>query len=291
VTTNYKSIVLTALLALVVVYIYSLIGFLFFRNKLVMDDKNICENMLMCFIQFVNYGIRSGGGIGDLMSAPNWNEEHAIFRIIYDASFFFIVIIILMNILFGIIIDTFGELRSKANSIQEDIENKCFICGINRREFDRHSQFGFEHHIKEEHNIWNYLAFNMYLKRKEKTEYTGPEQYVADMIQSKNYRFIPNLCALSIKNAIVTEEDENNAKMVNHLYTKLLHLGDKTSSVEDHLQRLSARLDAIETPSPLKQESRTKGNSVKIEGLQKSVKDIDTKLEKLSEVIGQLNTH
>jgi len=132
----------------------------------------------------------------------------------------------------------------------------------------------------------------MYLKRKEKTEYTGPEQYVADMIQAKNYRFIPNLCALSIKNAIVTEEDENNAKMVNHLYTKLLHLGDKTSSVEDNLQRLSARLDALDSPSQLKQESRTKVGSVKIEGVQKSAKDIETKLEKLSEAIGELtHTH
>jgi len=294
VTTNYKSILLTALLALVVVYIYSLIGFLFFRSKLVMENKNICENMFMCLVQFVNFGIRSGGGIGDAMTAPNWNEENAIFRITYDATFFFLVIIILMNILFGIIIDTFGELRAKANSIQEDIENKCFICGIDRREFDRLSQFGFEHHINVEHNPWNYLAFNMYLKRKEKTEYTGPEQYVSDMIQNKNYRFIPHLCSLSIKNDIASDEDENNTKMIQNLNAKLLHLENKTSAVEDHLVRLSSSLDSLEESLPNSKQgghenltrSNNKVNSLKIDSLQKNVKDIDSKLTKL---LGQLS--
>ena len=34
-------------------------------------------------------------------------------RLIYDLSFFIIVITIGLNLVFGIILDTFGELRSK----------------------------------------------------------------------------------------------------------------------------------------------------------------------------------
>ena len=30
--------------------------------------------------------------------------------------------------------------------------------------------------------MWNYLYFLMYLKLKEPTEYTGPEQYLADKV-------------------------------------------------------------------------------------------------------------
>ena len=75
------------------------------------------------------------------------------------------------------------ELREKSKKIQEDIENKCFICGIERRQFDVQRQSkGFAYHVEHEHNIWNYLAFNMYLRTKEKTEYNGPEQYVAQMV-------------------------------------------------------------------------------------------------------------
>lgn len=41
----------------------------------------------------------------------------------------------------------------------------------------------FEEHIKLEHNIWNYLYFIVLVREKNKTDYTGPESYVAHMIK------------------------------------------------------------------------------------------------------------
>lgn len=41
----------------------------------------------------------------------------------------------------------------------------------------------FEEHIKAEHNIWNYLYFIVLVREKNKTDYTGPESYVAHMIK------------------------------------------------------------------------------------------------------------
>jgi inositol 1,4,5-triphosphate receptor type 3 len=41
----------------------------------------------------------------------------------------------------------------------------------------------FEEHIKLEHNIWNYLYFIVLVREKNKTDYTGPESYVALMIK------------------------------------------------------------------------------------------------------------
>jgi hypothetical protein len=55
------------------------------------------------------------------------------FKIIFDLTFFLIVIVILLNIIFGIIIDTFAELRDKKHSMEEDMKNICFICNINRQ--------------------------------------------------------------------------------------------------------------------------------------------------------------
>jgi hypothetical protein len=37
---------------------------------------------------------------------------------------------IIVNLLFGIILDSFAELREKASFTKEDIKNKCFICNI-----------------------------------------------------------------------------------------------------------------------------------------------------------------
>ena len=50
----------------------------------------------------------------------------------------------------GIIIDTFGLLRDKENEKIKDIQQICFICGLNREIFDRKSDLkgGFQNHIK-----------------------------------------------------------------------------------------------------------------------------------------------
>lgn len=41
----------------------------------------------------------------------------------------------------------------------------------------------FEEHIKLEHNMWSYLHFIVLVRVKNKTDYTGPESYVAQMIK------------------------------------------------------------------------------------------------------------
>lgn len=69
-------------------------------------SKNVDINL--CSV--VNYGLRSGGGIGDMLSSMQWEEKDSRWRIIYEISFFFLVIVILLNIIFGIIIDTFGGM-------------------------------------------------------------------------------------------------------------------------------------------------------------------------------------
>ncbi len=55
------------------------------------------------------------------------------FRIIYDMLFYFIVIIIVLNLIFGVIIDTFADLRSEKQTKEEVIKNSCFICGLERK--------------------------------------------------------------------------------------------------------------------------------------------------------------
>lgn len=56
-------------------------------------------------------------------------------RVVYDLLFFFIVIIIVLNLIFGVIIDTFADLRSEKQGKEEILKTTCFICGawIQRR--------------------------------------------------------------------------------------------------------------------------------------------------------------
>jgi hypothetical protein len=43
-----------------------------------------------------------------LLRPTLWEDPDTPWRILYDSTFFFLVIVILLNIIFGIIIDTFG---------------------------------------------------------------------------------------------------------------------------------------------------------------------------------------
>ena len=45
--------------------------------------------------------------------------------------------IVSMNIIFGIIIDTFAELRDAQNTRDEDLKNVCFISGYERDVFEK----------------------------------------------------------------------------------------------------------------------------------------------------------
>ena len=62
-------------------------------------------------------------------------------------------------------------------SVEDDLGNNCFICGIGKDYLDK-VPHGMEIHVQREHNLANYLFFLMYLIGKDETEYTGQETYV-----------------------------------------------------------------------------------------------------------------
>jgi hypothetical protein len=98
-----------------------------------------------------------------LQSYESENRSRYIARFLYDLTFFVLITVIFLNIIFGIIIDTFGSLRDDKNQMYEDMKNKCFICGIDRPTFDKEAD-GFENHIERDHQLWNYLFYIYYLQ-------------------------------------------------------------------------------------------------------------------------------
>lgn len=248
VTRNGRSILLTAVLALVLVYMFSIVGFMFFRDDFLVnidrldeeeskpgmhsteicgDDpafkylrdadtshcrrenldryvsvggdlrERSCDSLIMCIVTTLNQGLRNGGGIGDILRAPASAEPLYVARVVYDLLFFFVVIIIVLNLIFGVIIDTFADLRSEKQQKELILKNTCFICGLNRSAFDNKT-VSFEEHIKSEHNMWHYLYFMVLVRVKDPTEFTGPESYVHSMIKSNNLDWFPRLRALSL---------------------------------------------------------------------------------------------
>uniref|UniRef100_A0A8C8IR82 Inositol 1,4,5-trisphosphate receptor n=1 Tax=Oncorhynchus tshawytscha TaxID=74940 RepID=A0A8C8IR82_ONCTS len=261
VTRNGRSIVLTAVLALILVYLFSIVGYIFFKddfilevdripnttlengvsmaNKLVSDGmcrsesgenncttelqvdgtdgkERTCDSLLMCIVTVLSHGLRSGGGVGDVLRKPSKEEPLFAARVIYDLLFFFMVIIIVLNLIFGVIIDTFADLRSEKQKKEEVLKTTCFICGLERDKFDNKT-VTFEEHIKEEHNMWHYLFFIVLVKVKDSTEYTGPESYVAEMIKEHNLDWFPRMRAMSL----VSSDAEGEQNEIRNLQEKL----------------------------------------------------------------------
>ncbi|KAI6237110.1 hypothetical protein M3Y95_00230500 [Aphelenchoides besseyi] len=195
VTHNLQQLILTIMMTLVVVYLYTVVAFNFFRKFYVQDgdegeepDRK-CNYMLTCFIYHFYAGVRAGGGIGDELESP-YGDELEYPRMLYDISFFFFVIVILLAIMQGLIIDAFGELRDQQESATEKLESSCFICEIGKETFDRVPR-GFEIHTTKEHNFANYLFFLQHLVNKDETEYTGQETYVREKYDNRDWEFFP----------------------------------------------------------------------------------------------------
>ncbi|XP_077949189.1 ryanodine receptor 3 isoform X3 [Gasterosteus aculeatus] len=194
VTHNGKQLMLTVGLLAVVVYLYTVVAFNFFRkfyNKSEDEDEPDmkCDDMMTCYLFHMYVGVRAGGGIGDELEDPA-GDVYELYRILFDITFFFFVIVILLAIIQGLIIDAFGELRDQQEQVKEDMETKCFICGIGNDYFDR-TPHGFETHTLQEHNLANYLFFLMYIINKDETEHTGQESYVWKLYQERCWDFFP----------------------------------------------------------------------------------------------------
>ncbi|PNI98693.1 ITPR2 isoform 6 [Pan troglodytes] len=209
--------------------------------------ERTCDTLLMCIVTVLNQGLRNGGGVGDVLRRPSKDEPLFAARVVYDLLFYFIVIIIVLNLIFGVIIDTFADLRSEKQKKEEILKTTCFICGLERDKFDNKT-VSFEEHIKSEHNMWHYLYFIVLVKVKDPTEYTGPESYVAQMIVEKNLDWFPRMRAMSLvsnegdseQNEIrsLQEKLESTMSLVKQLSGQLAELKEQMTEQRKNKQRL-----------------------------------------------------
>ena len=103
---------------------------MFFRFEFDMTKGLHCSTLTKCFVTVLSHGyvyicrrigfiesllktvhsVRSGGGIGDILE-PDSAPEPRGWRTAFEMSFFLLVVVFLLNAIFGIIFDTFGHLR------------------------------------------------------------------------------------------------------------------------------------------------------------------------------------
>jgi hypothetical protein len=207
-----EKILVTLGLTILVIFSYSFILLTNFEGEIDSAEygTTMCDNFVGCFINSLNLGLRLDGGIGDSLSLlVNTNKGNIFWaRFFFDLTFFIIVRLILLNVIAGIIIDTFSDLRDELNKKTNDHNNICYICGIDRWKLEQKG-IDFDEHINGDHNKWKYLYFIVKLTLSDQRSFTGIEFFVWDAYEKKNTSWMPseiylkkgeNYAALKTKN-------------------------------------------------------------------------------------------
>merc|ERR1712048_1234591 len=152
--------------------------------------------------------MRADGGLGgNLAEVTPKDTEHDQYngRFAYDLSFFVLISTVFMNILFGIIVDTFGQLRENSTRRELYFRNISFIACLDRATLDRVATSeeittreglpvsGFKWLNEDRQNCWNYMNFVFYLYRKDPINYTGPETVMMKLVRDEDISWLPLL--------------------------------------------------------------------------------------------------
>ncbi|CAK68868.1 unnamed protein product (macronuclear) [Paramecium tetraurelia] len=160
-------------------------------------------------------------------------------RFVFDNAVNIVLVMIMLNMIQGIIVDTFGSLREKLQERIKDQTMKCFICGITREKFEKNDEgggMGFQEHIEQEHYMWNYIYYIAYLKHKDENDYNGNESYIKSKIDIKDISWMP------IKRARFAEEDMDDQQKGNEIQEviemKMKTMNDSLEKIQDRIKHI-----------------------------------------------------
>jgi hypothetical protein len=175
---------------LCILWLYTVWAMIAFVNQSWEDPNIDCHRLYDCFIYVTNLGLRNSGGIGDHFTVTKPSDALFYTRSLFELTFYMIINVVFLNVIFGIILDTFSQLRNDAEIRLNDEKELCFVCGYTRSEFTRIGK-DFDIHVQDHHNPWKYVYYIYYLKEKGYTELTGLETICYDNYTKKKTEWLP----------------------------------------------------------------------------------------------------
>ena len=185
----------------IIIFIYANFSFVFIKSDYIMEvdggtEENVCDNIFHCLIFHFDVGVRSGGGIGDSLPLTSIKNLYDFsLRYVGDFSFYIIVTLLILNMINGIIITTFSQIREENDKRTEELEDKCYICGKTKVEFEE-AKLSFDHHVNEEHNYYTYLRFLLQIKGQKIL--SDDEEYIRECILTEDLEFLPTERSMSL---------------------------------------------------------------------------------------------
>ena len=197
---RYKQFLSTGFLLIILILFYAAITLYFFNMN--DDGTYLCQSYLECFLYLFNNGMRAGG----LPFEMKIEEQPGFYtEFFYSWIFYFLIILIILNIVNGIIVDTFQEIRENNNTLYEEKKNTCFICQLNRTLFESNG-ISFDDHVRKEHNILYYFCYLFKLHKTDAHDLNSVDFQVYNSINNSKVNFFP----IDRANGIEKENDEDD---------------------------------------------------------------------------------
>lgn len=100
--------------------------------------------MFQCILTTFDHTLKDNGGVGGFLFGINdninmkveWSNQYFV-RFLYDNAANILFVVIFIQIVAGIIIDAFTDVREEEKIKNEDVKNVCFIRGIKREVIEK----------------------------------------------------------------------------------------------------------------------------------------------------------
>eukprot|EP01015_Nassula_variabilis_P018871 TRINITY_DN311_c0_g3_i5.p1 TRINITY_DN311_c0_g3~~TRINITY_DN311_c0_g3_i5.p1 ORF type:complete len:368 (+),score=50.02 TRINITY_DN311_c0_g3_i5:67-1170(+) len=254
-----KTMGMTFILFLIAIIIYATLAYYLYFE----DVHGYCDTLWVCMVRFMDQSFKQNAGIGSYIDVLDgtYQEKNpedkggvALFgetqntpeirwgRVLYDFTSFFIPVVIIIQIVTGVIADTFEVLRNEEEERTNDMNNVCYICGFDRDFIQEkmRNQEGFITHVKEDHYLWHYFFYIAYIEVKDKTEYTGHESYIAECLQTNSLAWFPINKGISL-GTVEEECDKDPAVVLQDLQKTLDEVDKKIEHVQKTIEEAEER--------------------------------------------------
>lgn len=186
---KFKDFLYALLLIVFIVLFYSSLAVYYFSDEVVSETgEAVCSNIFNCFFYLISYGFRSGSGFN--FSVKSFDNKDYFKEFIAEWSFYFLLILIMANIINAIIVDLFQKISDQENVRIEKLTKTCIICNTSVEDF-KMKQINLKDHILNSHFIYNYIYYFYYLKTIKDIDLSRANNQVKKMIESDNITFFP----------------------------------------------------------------------------------------------------
>lgn len=100
------------------------------------ESEKPCGHILQCFYYIFHEALSNQAKMKTFLSTAHAGSIDYPMRVIYDAVYVVWVGIILLNVITGLMVDTFSRIREEKNSRLKTLANDCFVCGLVRQNYE-----------------------------------------------------------------------------------------------------------------------------------------------------------